>query len=585
VKADVLRRLAAFSTRKPLTILGLLAMVSLGIYAAIAKLSWQFMPGGESIERPILVVVVLLGVVFACYLIGIFVAIHARDDRRLLAIIVLTGIAFRLSMLYSWPIQEIDIYRYLWDGAVTVSGISPYRYSPEQVLARSGNEPLPGDLQRLVALRDSSPALATILSRVHYGELPTIYPPVSQAVFAFVTLLTPEETGVLGRIVIMKVALVLFDLATLIVVIGLVRLAGKHVGWSLAYAWCPLVIKEIANTGHLDAVTVFLMTLALFFVVRLLTTCKMARTAPRGVLLGFVSAVLLGLAVGAKLYPIVLGPLFAVTWWRWFGWRKALLLTIGLLVIVALLLWPMVPAISIPQAEEKEPPAIVNGDLPPPPENTVTTDAQDPSRGLKTFLRRWEINDFLFMLMVENLKPAASAGARQQPWFAVTPEAWRGRLLEAPVRWLQLDIASTSFLVTRFITAALFVFIALWLAWHARLSDDPNVWLRAAFLTLAWLWLLSPTQNPWYWTWALPLVMFTRSKAWLVISGLVLMYYLRFWFSCHWPDASVPGTGYRGTAFFDFVVTWLEFGPWFIWLGIDGCRWRRTVTANVKRPP
>ena len=581
MKAHPLRGLAAFSAQRPLAILCLLAIVFLAVYAAIAKLSWQFMPGGELVERPIVAVVVLLGAVFPCYLIAIFVALRARDDRRLLAIIVLAGIAFRLAMLYSWPIQEVDIYRYLWDGAVTTSGVSPYRYNPEQVLARSGNEPLPGDLQQLVALRDSSPALATILSRIHYGELPTIYPPVSQAVFAFVTLLTPQDTSVLGRIVIMKAALVLFDLATLVVVIGLVRLAGKHIGWSLAYAWCPLVIKEIANTGHLDAVAIFLTMLAIYVAACLLTIRKTEIMVPWGMLYGCVSAGLLGLAVGAKLYPIVLAPLFAVVWWRSFGWRKILLPSVGFLVIVAVLLWPMVPATSIPQAEERVPTAIVNGDLPPPPENTVTTDPQDPSRGLTTFLRRWEINDFLFMLIVENLKPATKAGTRQQPWFAVTPEAWRERLLRVPAQWLQLDLASTAFLVTRFVTTAIFLLIALRLAWYTRLSDDPNLWLRAAFLTLAWLWLLSPTQNPWYWIWALPLVMFAPSRAWLVISGLVLMYYLRFWFSYHWPDIPVPGTIYQGKAFFDYVVTWLEFGPWFIWLAIDGWRGRRAVVQTV----
>jgi hypothetical protein len=181
--------------------------------------------------------------------------------------------------------------------------------------------------------------------------------------------------------------------------------------------------------------------------------------------------------------------------------------------------------------------------------------------------------------MVENLKPATKQSARQEPWFAVAPDAWRWKLLEGPDRWLQLDHASTAFLVTRLITAAVLLLIVLWLAWRTRLSDDPNLWLRAAFLTLAWLWLLSPTQNPWYWTWALPLVMFARSRAWLAISGLVLVYYLRFWFSYHWPDAPVPGTGYQGTAFFDFVVTWLEYGPWFVWLAFDAWRWRQTQTT------
>ena len=32
----------------------------------------------------------------------------------------------------------------------------------------------------------------------------------------------------------------------------------------MIYAWCPLVIKEIANSGHLDALAYFLATLAIY---------------------------------------------------------------------------------------------------------------------------------------------------------------------------------------------------------------------------------------------------------------------------------------------------------------------------------
>jgi hypothetical protein len=92
---------------------------------------------------------------------------------------------------------------------------------------------------------------------------------------------------------------------------------------------------------------------------------------------------------------------------------------------------------------------------------------------------------------------------------------------------------------------------------------------EAAFLTLAWFWLLLPTQNPWYWLWAMPLLPFMRNRAWLVVSGLVLIYYLRFWFDYHHSDQLLLGTPYAGTAFFDFVVTWIEYAPWLLWLGVE----------------
>jgi hypothetical protein len=111
--------------------------------------------------------------------------------------------------------------------------------------------------------------------------------------------------------------------------------------------------------------------------------------------------------------------------------------------------------------------------------------------------------------------------------------------------------------------------------------NDAVDWLRAAFLTIAWFWLLLPTLNPWYWTWAMPLLPFARSRAWLALSGLVFVYYLRFWLTYHFAETPVLGTRYPGPWFFDYIVTWLEFGPWFLWLGRD---WLGTEMGPPRLP-
>jgi hypothetical protein len=55
-----------------------------------------------------------------------------------------------------------------------------------------------------------------------------------------------------------------------------------------------------------------------------------------------------------------------------------------------------------------------------------------------------------------------------------------------------------------------------------------------------------------------------------------MIYYLRFWLSGHWADQPVLGTAYPGAMFFDFVVTWMEFGPWFVWLA-----WETAITKRT----
>jgi hypothetical protein len=361
----------------------------------------------------------------------------------------------------------------------------------------------------------------------------------------------------------MKGCFVLFDLGTLAVVIGLLRLAGRHVGWSLTYGWYPLVVKEIANSGHLDAIAVFLTSAAVLIVVSALF--RKTSTCTAGV--GLLAAAVLGLAVGAKLYPIVLAPLFAATWTGRFGWRQTVAPAAVFVMMVALVLWPMMPELETKELKSWAALADTR-DLPPLPADssapdTWPMDPQDPSRSLKAFLGRWEMNDFLFMLVLENVKPDSSRPSEERPWFAVVPDAWRTKIVERPAEWFGMELSATAFLLARIITSAVFLIVVGVLAWHATGSREPVDWLRAAFLTVAWFWLVSPTQNPWYWTWAMPLVVFARSRAWLAVSGLAMVYYLRFWLDYQWPDESVPGIGYSGKLTFDYVVTWLQFAPWF----------------------
>ncbi len=540
-------------------VLILLALVSARVYFAIGRMSFLFVYGEGYTERPILLMLRLFGVAFACYLAAIWVAVRTRECRRLVWLIVLGSILFRAVLLWSWPIQEIDIYRYVWDGNVATCGVSPFRYSPEQVLDASPDDELPSDLRRLVELRDSSPAMGTVIERIHYGELPTIYPPVSQAVFAVCAVCTPGEANVLQRLVIMKGVLVLFDLATLVVVLALLRFTGRHVGWAVVYGWCPLVMKATANDGHLDSVAVFLTTLAVWLTVRALFPAEPTERR-RVIARATWGAVVLALAVGAKLYPIVLLPLFVIVWVRRLGWRATFWPAITFSLLLAAVLSPMIPWDRLQGAQQVP---VAQGVQP-----------QDPSRGLTTFLRRWEMNDLLFMVVVDNIKPHENTKPERLPWFSVVPEPWRERVLDPIVQRTDMKPATAATLVARVVTLGAFAILALVLAWRASTAEKPDDWLRAAMLTLAWFWLLSPTQNVWYWVWVMPLVPFARGRAWLVLSGLVLLYYLRFWLGYHWPDETLLGTRYPGKPFFDYVVVWLEFGPWFVWLAVEAW-WRR----------
>jgi hypothetical protein len=558
--------------------LACLASASWLAYLAIA-FSAQSLHDAGSGRHSLIGLLALFGCAFGCYLIAIRVALRAPQTRQLVMLIAAAGVLFRVTLLFSNSIEEVDLYRYLWDGAVCTQGVNPYRYTPQQVLAAPDEATLPVDLARLVHLRDGSPEMTTILKRVHFGELPTIYPPVSQAVFAVCTWLTPPRAFLPLRMILMKAWFVAFDLATLVLVLRLLALARLPPGLSLIYAWCPLLIKEIANSGHLDALAFFLTTAAGYFALQVLFFPDRLRSPRRTAVF---AASLLALAAGSKLYPVVLVPLFAAGLIRCRGWRFAALPALVFGLVTAILAWPMWPATNrhsaaSPNESDASQVAILSDDAPPAPPQEVTTDPHDPSQSLRAFLSEWEMNDFLYLLVVENVRPTAGFASGEIAWFSIVPENWRAAPNAFAERHFAVDAAHAPFFLARILVSAVFLAIALWLALRVAACESAAGWLNSAFLTVAWFWLLLPTQNPWYWTWALPFLPFARRRAWLALSGLAFVYYLRFWLMHQFPGTPLAGTSYTGPMFFDYVVVWLEFAPWFAWLALDR---QQTYQAN-----
>lgn len=538
-----------------------LAGISACAYAAIAATGQSLHEEGSG-GHSLLVILGLFGVCFAIYLAAVYIARRSWPDRTSLTIVVGGALLFRGLLFFTDPIEEIDLYRYLWDGAASTSGVNPFRYAPQQVLSADVSDELPDDLEKLVALRDRSPALAQILARVHFGELPTIYPPVGQAVFAVATAMTPENAGIRARMTIMKAWFVGFDVLTMVVVIKLLRHVGQPPAAVAIYAWCPLVIKELANSGHLDSLAVFLTTLSCYTAAKEFFPSDPGTPVRTARLCG--ATFFLGLAVGAKLYPVVLAPWLLLTVAMRYPRRDALAASFVFIATTALLLSPMWPNRAGPAWK---PPASVEqagAELPPLPPEEINLAPRDPSQSVRAFLSYWEMNDFLFLLVMENVRSTAGLPPKERAWFSVVPESWRTALAGLLVNGLGLEADVAPFVFTRALTSLGFLLLAGFFAWRAALAATGGESLRYAFLTIAWFWLLLPTGNPWYWTWAMPLAPFARSRAWRVLSGLALLYYVRFWLVYHFPDAGILGTPYTGGTFFDYVVTWLEFAPFFL---------------------
>jgi alpha-1,6-mannosyltransferase len=155
-------------------------------------------------------------------------------------------VGYRRFQLY-----DDDVWRYLWDGHVGAAGFSPYRYSPTEWLER-----IDGDAPRAAeAALLAEPAWWERRDLVRYPNYSTVYPPGAQALFRLSHAVVP------GSVFLWKGFLALLDLVTCWFVLRLLVHFGRPREEVLLYAWNPLVIKEIAASGHVDGALVLLLVL------------------------------------------------------------------------------------------------------------------------------------------------------------------------------------------------------------------------------------------------------------------------------------------------------------------------------------
>ncbi len=216
------------------------------------------------------VLVGLLVLAAAVYFAAVRLVLRYAWPRGTTWVVLGVAMALRALLLTAPPILSTDIYRYVWDGRVQDAGINPYRYVPAD--------------PALAALRDAS--IYPHINRADYAR--TIYPPVAEILFAAAGLVSHGVTG-------MRLLMLGFEAIGIICLLRLLSLAGLPGERILIYAWNPLAFWSFASDGHVDAIVVGLLGLALLL---------RARHKE-----GWAGAVLAG-AVLTKFFPLVMAPAF-----------------------------------------------------------------------------------------------------------------------------------------------------------------------------------------------------------------------------------------------------------------------------------
>jgi len=452
------------------------------LVAGVALLSLGFDYDKATIDQPITPMVMALMAAGTAYF---WISLRLGPERvgwRVIVFIIGVGVAMRVFMLPTAAMLEDDYYRYLWDGGVAANGFNPYKYSPED--ATEATEKVPAELARLA--QESSP----VAERVNHPELRTIYPPVAQAAFVVAHWIKPWSLAA------WRLVLFIFDTAGLVILILILRELKLPMGYLVIYWWNPLVVKDMYNSAHMDMLLFPLLLGALFLLLR-----------KRYVL----STLALALAVGVKVWPVILLPIVL----------RPLLKRPGKLFLSMALFAFLSALMAVP---------IVAGGL-------------DPDSGFAAYGQRWEMNDALFMLILWGVN-------------------WTTGLVGA----------GDSGLITRMLVGAMLVVFTLWLV--KKNTDDPlAIADRFLFVTAA-LYLLSPTQFSWYSLWILPFLAVRPRASLLLLTVLVPMYYLRFYFK------AIGSVNVH-----DYGIVWLEFVPVWALIGWEFYRERRARGMDPPEAP
>ncbi len=423
---------------------------------ALRLSSHQFGLDVELEDMPILQFVAAYCALSIIFLLGVPRLIHAstsQDSTRFLLFIVVAGLLVRLVQLGATPLLEDDYNRYLWDGAVTAAGQNPFSVSP---LTASGDQN-----HGLSGLRERAGA---VFEGINYPEYRTIYPPVAQAAFALAHWVAPFSLDAWRGV------LIALELGALALLIALLRRLGRSPLWCAFYWWNPLVIKEVANSAHMEPVLMLPVLAAMWFA---LVTRPIWASG------------LLAVAAGVKLWPMLLS---AALFRRLLSDWKTLSFAAGLAaVLLAVFAWPILHA------------------------------GLGSDSGFVAYAQKWRASSAAFL--VANWLAGIVAGADS----GVIARALLVLILASAIGWIV----------------------------RRKAADGEHI-LHQMFLVTAALYLLSPSQFPWYFLWVAPFLCIFPVRGLMLAGALLPLHYLYF----HYSARDIADTYRYGIVWFMWVPVW-----------------------------
>lgn len=252
---------------------------------------------------------------------GMFLFLKGKNSESKFRIGIVAGILVRVLLLFSPVFLSEDLFRFLWDGAVSLEGLSPF-------------STLPGE----IVFSGAPPWSKELLGKMNSPGYYSVYPLVLQILFLVPTLGMKAFASVPFGIFLWKVIVFVFELFFLL----LSNHYKKENFHFLKYWLHPLVLWEGVGNGHPEPILVFFVFASVYL---------WEKKRPILSLLAYLSGILV------KLVPILLLPYLFFLWIRKQKLRFVVLgFLLGFLVFLSgiFYLWKFYPETSLLQKQWKE---------------------------------------------------------------------------------------------------------------------------------------------------------------------------------------------------------------------------------------
>ncbi|CAN5451036.1 hypothetical protein BH11BAC3_BH11BAC3_14050 [soil metagenome] len=217
--------------------------------------------------------IILISGLFVTY----FIMSSGRLAQNYLKELLILSFVFRVLFLFSMPALSDDYFRFIWDGLLSAHGTNPYALAPETINNLPGTNP--------------SWFMDQLKAGMNSLQYYSVYPPLLQAVF-YVSVKI-GGANILNDLIVYRVFVLLAEAGTIYTAIKLLKHFKLPTRNILFYALNPLVNIEFSGNLHGEVFMIFLLSLAFLFLVKEQLLW---------------SAIFVGLAISAKLLPLIFMP-------------------------------------------------------------------------------------------------------------------------------------------------------------------------------------------------------------------------------------------------------------------------------------